>query len=116
MHELSVMKSILDTVLEHAAQHDVEKIRAIKLEVGMLSNYQEEWMQRYFGYLSKGTMAQEARLEIKWVPIVFMCRECQESFEIDRTEVDEITCPDCGQKRISLLSGREYVIQNMEVE
>jgi|GEM_PF-6120058 len=38
MHELSVIKSILDIVVEHAEKHGIRKVRAIQLEVGMLSD------------------------------------------------------------------------------
>lgn len=116
MHELPVMKSILDIVLIHAGRHSVRKIRAIHLEVGLLSDLEEEWMQRYFDYLSEGTPAEKAKLKIKWVPIVFQCQDCSKSFEVDRKKLQDIACPSCGQKRLTLVSGREYSIKNMEVE
>ena len=34
MHELPVMKSILDIVLEQARIHNVRSVRAVHLEVG----------------------------------------------------------------------------------
>jgi hydrogenase nickel incorporation protein HypA/HybF len=116
MHELSVMKSILDIVLKHAENYGVRKVRAIHLEVGLLSDLEAEWMQRYFDYLSKDTLAEKARLEIKWIPIVLQCQDCNESFEAERKRLHDIACPSCGQKRLTLFSGREYRIKNMEVE
>lgn len=116
MHELSVMKSILDIVVKHAEINHVRKVRAIELKVGMLSDLEEEWMQRYFDYLSKDTIAAKAELRIQWNPIIFQCRECSTSFEIERTGLQEAACPSCGQKKLTLVSGREYRIKNMEVE
>lgn len=116
MHELSVIRSILDIVVEHAQKHGAHKVRTIQVEVGMLSDLEEEWMQRYFDYLNKDTIAQDAKLVIKWIPIVFKCQKCNKSFEVNRTRLDDISCPSCGQYKLSLISGREYLIKNMEVE
>ena len=116
MHELPVMQSILTIVLKHAAMHRVKKIHAINLSVGTLSDLEAEWMQRYFDHLSAGTVADGARLKIEWVPAVLSCEACGEHFEIDKTKLGGITCPACGQKKFSLVSGKEYHIKNMEAE
>jgi len=116
MHELSVMKSILDIVVKQAQVHNVRKVRAIQLEVGMLSDLEAEWMQRYFNYLSKDTLAGKAELRIKWIPVVFQCQECNKSFEVERKRLHDVACSLCGQKKLTLVSGREYRIKNIEVE
>jgi hydrogenase nickel incorporation protein HypA/HybF len=116
MHELPVMKSILDIVVKQAQMNSVRKVRAIQLEVGMLSDLEEEWMQRYFDYLSKDTIAQKAELRIQWIPIAFQCQDCKKSFEVERKRLQDVACPSCGQKKLTLVSGREYRIKNMEVE
>lgn len=116
MHELPVMKNILDIVIQHAGKHRVRKVRAIELEIGMFSDLEEEWMQRYFDYLSKGTLAQKADLRIKWIPITFECQDCNKSFPAERRGLPDLVCPDCGGKRLVLISGREYRIKNMEVQ
>jgi hydrogenase nickel incorporation protein HypA/HybF len=113
MHELPVMKSILDIVLKQAAIHNVRSVRAVQLEVGLLSDLEAQWMQRYFDYLSRGTLAQEAELKIQWNPIVFRCQECGKSFEAERKMLPEVACPACGRKHLSLVSGREYRIRNL---
>jgi hydrogenase nickel incorporation protein HypA/HybF len=115
MHELPVMKSILDIVLKQAAIHNVRSVRAVQLEVGLLSDLEAEWMQRYFDYLSKGTLAQKAELKIQWNPIVFRCQECGKSFEAERKNLHDVACPSCGRNHLSLVSGREYRIRNLEV-
>ncbi len=115
MHELPVMKSILDIVLEQARIHSVRSVRAVHLEVGRLSDLEEEWMQRYFDYLSKDTIAQEAKIKIQWNPIVFRCEDCEKSFDVERENLRDLACPFCGRKSLLLVSGREYRIKNLEV-
>ena len=116
MHELPVMQSILSIVIRHAAMHHVQKVHAIGLSVGTLSDLEEDWMQKYFDHLSAGTVAEGARLKIEWVPAVLSCEGCGKHFELDKTKLDGITCPSCGQKKFSLVSGKEYHIKDMEAQ
>jgi hydrogenase nickel incorporation protein HypA/HybF len=116
MHELPVMQSILSIVVRHAAMHQVKKVHAISLIVGALSDLEDEWMQRYFDYVSKGTVAEGARLKIERTPAVVSCTGCGHNFEVDKTRMDAITCPECGGQKFTLVSGRGYHIKDMEAE
>ena len=115
MHELHVTERILDIVLKHAAGHEVSKIVRIHLRVGELSDLEDEWLQRYFDYLSRDTLAENAELAIEKVPIVVRCESCACSFEIQKDQFREAVCPDCGESGFRLVSGREYFIKNIEV-
>ncbi len=116
MHELPVTQSILDVVLRHASANNVTKIHTINLAVGEMSDLEDEWIQRYFDYLSKDTVAQGARLKIERIPVVLRCEACAESFQVDIKQMEDIVCPSCGEKKFALISGREYYIRNMEAE
>jgi hydrogenase nickel incorporation protein HypA/HybF len=115
MHELQVTERILEVALEHAAQHEVARIVAIHLRIGELSDLEDEWLQHYFDYLSRGTLAEDARLEIERAPIVLDCDACDRSFEVKKEQLRDVSCPDCGESRCRLVSGREYLVKNMEV-
>jgi hydrogenase nickel incorporation protein HypA/HybF len=115
MHELQVTERILEVALEHASRHEVSRIVAVHLRVGELSDLEDEWLQHYFDYLSRGTLAENAQLKIERSPIVLDCEACDCSFEVDRERVWDVACPECGESRCRLVSGREYVVKNMEV-
>jgi hydrogenase nickel incorporation protein HypA/HybF len=116
MHELPVTESILKIVLKHALANGVRKVRIIRLKVGKLSDLEDGWIQRYFDYLSKGTVAEGARLEIERVPIIMTCNACSGSYEVEAAKMGVTVCPVCGGKGGTLLSGREYTIKEMEAE
>ena len=42
-------------VQKHAIKNGVKKVHVVNLEIGALSDLQNEWIQRYFDYLSKGS-------------------------------------------------------------
>jgi len=114
MHELPVINSILDVVLKHAHRHHVKKVIAVHLKVGELSDLEDKWMQHYFDYLSKGGVAEGARLVIERTPVVMRCEDCNMKYVVNIREDKELSCPKCGSTNHSMISGREYFIQNLE--
>lgn len=115
MHELPVTESILKIVLTHAEKNDVRRVMTIQLQVGRLSHLEDEPMQRYFDYVSKGTLAEGAKLQIERTPIRLECNACAESYTVENANEIDTPCPQCGKKDAKLISGREYFIKNMEV-
>lgn len=115
MHELPVTETILEVVLAHAARHDASRIVTIYLQVGKLSDLEDEWMQHYFDHLSQGTLAEGARLAIERTPIRLACDSCGASYTVETADQLDQPCPQCGQQETSLIGGREYFITNMEV-
>jgi hydrogenase nickel incorporation protein HypA/HybF len=116
MHELPVINSILEVILKHAKANHVKKVHAINLVVGDLSDLEDEWMQRYFDYVSKGTVAEGARLKIERTPAVVSCTGCGHNFPVDKTRMEAAACPACGAQKFTLVSGRGYHIKDMEAE
>ena len=115
MHELQVTERILDIILQKAKAHHVSKVISIQLQIGELSDLEEEWVQKYFDYLSKDTVAENAKVKIEKIPVIMQCNECGESFNVEIKQMKEIQCPACGQKACTLVSGKEYYIKDMEV-
>lgn len=115
MHELQVTERILDIILRHAESNQVTKVVSIKLKVGELSDLEDEWIQNYFDYLTKDTIAADAKLNIERAPVVMECDECGDSFQVNIKEIEDIKCPNCGSEKCTLISGKEYHIVDMEV-
>ena len=114
MHELPVIENILKTVLAHAAKHRVRKVVAIHLEVGELSDLEDQWMQRYFDHLSKGSRAEKARLVIERVPARLRCAQCGETFPFTMTPDESNACPVCAGCDCQLIAGQGYFVKNLE--
>lgn len=115
MHELAVTENILNVVLRHAQTNRVGKVVSITLHIGELSDLEDEWMQHYFDYLSKETVASGARLKIERLPIELKCSACERTFAIKKSALGGSICPGCGATGdFSLVSGRQYYIKEME--
>lgn len=115
MHELPVINSIHTVIMKHAAMNQVKKVVAIHLQVGTLSDLEEKWMQQYFDYVSKGSIAEGAKLVIEWIPAKMQCLDCNATYEVNIKDGKTPSCPECGGSARNLVSGREYYIKNMEV-
>ncbi|HPB82776.1 MAG TPA: hydrogenase maturation nickel metallochaperone HypA [Spirochaetota bacterium] len=115
MHELSIMTSILDIVIRHAETHRAVSVKRIDLQVGELSDLIPDWMQRYFDFVSKDTIAENAQLAIEKIPAVLRCRACSHEFTLDR-ESWQFTCTACGSSDVEIVSGREFTVKSIEIE
>ena len=116
MHELAVTKSIHSIVLKHASRANVDRVHAVHLELGALSDLQSEWLQRYFDRLGRGTITEGARLVVDRIPAVFSCARCHERFQIDSLQKSDLCCPRCHGGEVTVVSGREYHVKSMEAE
>jgi hydrogenase nickel incorporation protein HypA/HybF len=116
VHELAVTRSILETVLAHAQASGAVRVLRIHLVVGALNELQEEWIQRYFDYLSRDSPAEGAELVVEPVPAAFRCSSCAVEFEVEIRNIDRVRCPRCSDDNLVLERGREFLIRAMEVE
>lgn len=116
MHELPVTRSILGIVLRHAESQGVTRVLAVNLAISALSDLEAEWLQSYFDTLSKGTVAEGAKLRVRRSPITFRCDGCSGEFMAAREELDSATCPGCGSREASVVSGTGYTVDSMEAE
>ena len=117
MHELPVTEKILSIALKHASANKASRIFSITLRVGGLTDLQDKWLQHYFDYLSKDTIAEGAKLLIIKGEVTLRCSKCKTVVETTAERLEEQTCPHCGaDDSFTILSGREYFIDEMTAE
>ena len=113
MHELAVTQSILDISLNAAREQGASRIRAIKLRLGPFSGIVPECIQMYLEVLAKGTPAEGAVVIAQTVPLKVRCNQCGKESEITR---QRIACPFCGGIDLKTLSGREFMVDSIQVD
>lgn len=115
MHELPVIQSLFELCMRHAQANDASRIVSVTLRIGEVSDLQDEWIQRYFDYLCKDTMAQGAKLAIDRVPLMVRCKDCSEEFHVDLRKTQRASCPQCDGTKFEYVSGREYQVDSIEI-
>ncbi len=113
MHELAITEGIMEAAVPEAERHGAKKILEIRLKIGVLSGVLPECIQEYFNIVSRGTIAEGARLSVEKIPITIACHDCGYNGEIP---MRKIHCPECGSSAIKILTGREYFVDSLEVE
>jgi hydrogenase nickel incorporation protein HypA/HybF len=113
VHELVVTESVLQIALESAAGADARKVVGIDLLIGDLSTFVDDSVQFYFEMLSKGTIAQGARLNFRRIPARLRCRDCGREF---LPGAGEWLCPHCGAIGGDVIAGREFRVESIDVE
>ncbi len=113
MHELAITEGIMEAAVPEAQRHGAKKILEIRLKIGELSGVLPECIQEYFNIVSRGTIAEGAKLVTERIPIEIRCNSCGYEGEIPKRK---IFCPKCDGPEIKILKGREYFVDSLEVE
>ena len=113
MHEQSIVETLLALVLENAEKAKANKILRIYLVVGELSGVVDTAVEFYFSFLSRDTIAAQANINYTHIPTQLHCRNCNEIF---LPEKFNFNCPNCKEREVEIISGRELYIDSMEVE
>lgn len=73
MHEMSLAESLLDLAVSYA---EGQPITMLKVRLGPLSGVVSDSLDFCFDMLSKGTLAEGARIAYERVPLDVVCRQC----------------------------------------
>jgi len=113
MHELGVTESIASICLKHAQGNNAKRVLKVNVKLGELTGIVDHYVAFYWDMVTKDTIAQGAELSFTKVPVVAHCPTCDEDFEV--VEYD-LTCPRCGKADTELISGREFMVESIEIE
>lgn len=113
MHELSLSQSIMEIIEQQARQREFSRVKRVGLEIGALSCVEPEALSFCFDSVTRGSLAQGARLDIARVPGRAWCWDCEKVAEITR---HGDACPGCGGYRMNTQGGNEMRIKELEVE
>jgi hydrogenase nickel incorporation protein HypA/HybF len=113
MHELSLCKVILETLERGAQEQGYTRVKGVRLEIGPFAAVDPEALRFAFEVASAQGLAAGAWLEIVSPPARAHCSACGRDWQPTQ-RFDP--CPHCGAFAITLLSGDELRIKELEVE
>lgn len=113
MHELGIVKHVIQTLEQVAQAHQLTTISSVTLEIGEVSGVLGDYLTDCWKWaVSKTDLLQGAALRIEALPAVTLCRACGAEYETVRYGK---TCPHCGSEETHLLRGTELNIKEIEV-
>jgi len=113
MHELYATQAVLDTAVKQAADRNATRITDAYLVVGEISSYVDDSIQFYWDEISKGTIADGARLHFRRLEAEVQCMACFTKYHPNQ---GEILCPDCGSTGAKIVQGEEFYLEALDVE
>jgi hydrogenase nickel incorporation protein HypA/HybF len=113
MHEMALTESMIGIVEEEARRQSFSRVRAVVLEIGVLGCVEPESIRFCFDAVSRGTVAEGARLDIVLVTGEGWCIDCGMTVALAERFG---ACPVCGRHRVQMTAGDELRIREMEVE
>ncbi len=113
MHEYPITQQIVKLAVEKAEENNALRIIGISLVVGEMTGFVGDSIRMYFDAIAEGTIAEGAELSIRYVKPKLACSACGEYFERQKFSFQ---CPYCNGKGIPTEIGREFYIEDIEVE
>ena len=113
MHEMSLCEGVLHVIEAEARAQHFRRVRQVCLEVGALACVEPEAMYFSFDAVTRGTLAQGAKLKIVRVAGEAWCLGCACAVSVGRRYEH---CPGCGSVLLQLTGGEELKITSLEVE
>ncbi|MDO9143922.1 hydrogenase maturation nickel metallochaperone HypA [Rhodoferax sp.] len=112
MHEMSLAEGVLQLIEDAARRDQFNKVSAVWLEIGQLSGVEPEALAFCFDAVTRGTVADGARLEIITLPGQGWCEACARTVPL--TEVFG-ECPQCGSYPLQVTAGTDMRVKELEV-
>ncbi len=122
MHEMPVTQGLLNMALEAAGGR---RVTDIYLQVGRMAAIVPSSVEVFFDHLSRGTLAEGARLHFETMPMEMGCLDCGRPVDLsawpdDRPQVIMARaiargCT-CGSKRLRVTGGVSFGMTRIEVE
>ena len=114
MHEISLVRSIFNTLEEQFSEAELKEMTAIDLEVGMLSNVEPLLMQNAFQAVTTSEeIYQSVKLNVEVIPVEVYCSNCDSNSIISNYK---FACGKCGMPTNDIIKGTELLIRRVHFE
>lgn len=114
MHELTLAYEIVESATRIALENNAKSICSISLSIGELSGVVVDAMEFALPEAFRGKeLFQDTNVLIETVPVVLICKDCAHR---GKSELSFICCEKCYSQNVSVISGSEFLLKNIEIE
>jgi len=112
MHEMALTESLIALVEDAARETGFARARTVVVEIGTLSHVDPEAIRFCFDAVSRGTVAEGARLEIRQIAGAGWCLDCGKIVLLAERFG---ACPECGCPHVQMTEGDELRLKEVEI-
>jgi hydrogenase nickel incorporation protein HypA/HybF len=113
MHELSVALNIVETATKIARDAGAERVTKVRVRIGELAGVAPDALKFSYEVAVAETLLVGSQLIVEVIPVRVHCPCCDREFAL--REFTRLECPICETPTGDLRSGRELVIESIEV-
>lgn len=113
MHEMSLAEGIVQIAQDAARREGARRVKTVVVEIGRLSAVEPEALAFCFDAVTRGGVAEGARLELVAVDGAGWCMQCSAEVALQETYG---ACPRCGSAQVQLTRGTEMRVKELEIE
>lgn len=114
MHETTLVNNVVEIVLEKAEDLELDRVNAVHLTIGRLRDISEDIFEGMFERLTKGTVAEGAKLVLTRPPVTLRCKSCGYVFHFDARNEATHKCPACSERNYAINTGMEFFLNGIE--
>ena len=114
MHELSIARSLVETVEDAVSSPPIQRVIAVHLHVGALAGVVRSALDFCYEIATRDTLLEGSRLVVHELPVVIFCPQCQR--EVELPSIQRFRCPVCDTPSGDVRSGQELEVHSLEVE
>lgn len=115
MHEMSLVRPLIQIIQEEAEAAGVEQVTAVHLVIGEGRDIVLHLLESMFQFMARGTVAENAKVIVQHVPYMVKCNQCGTEFHLDVIQPEKWFCPNChAHKDYKQISGNEFYISKLE--
>lgn len=113
MHERSLVKTLIEQVLDEARVRGLGRIHEVRLQIGEFSGVEPQLVESAFVEMASDVWDPAVRLTIEVVPLAARCLPCDAAFQV---EGFRFVCPQCGGGDVQVTGGEEMRLASVRAE
>jgi len=110
---MSLCEGILQVIEGEKEKQAFTRVKNVCLEIGVLAGVEIESLIFSFDAVTRGSVAEGAKLKIVKLPGQAWCMQCSQQVDIEQ-RFDQ--CSNCESYQLQVTSGEEMRIKELEVE
>jgi hydrogenase nickel incorporation protein HypA/HybF len=121
VHEVSVMASIVEAVLEELKKHDVEKVEEVHMVIGEITFLGREQLEFAYEVVTRGTLLEGSKLVMTDEKVEVRCRSCGYIGGVEYVSgggqdhvIPNLSCPRCGGG-VEVTKGKSCAVTSLKV-
>jgi hydrogenase nickel insertion protein HypA len=114
MHEVHLVRAIVDTVEKQAASQGAKSVKRVNIRFNPLTSHSGDHVQFSFDVVKKETrLLQNADLKLNEVEPLLRCNKCGDQFH--GHHLPDV-CPKCGAVDVKAVNSTDMVLEGFEIE